>query len=204
MRPKGTVLDKRVRAVKEAAARLFSTKGFLETSMEDIAQAAQLSKGGMYHYFKGKTEILFAILSDFMDHVLADIQDQLAPIQGAKRKLNFLVMRHVQIYTRHMHAARVLLKEAYNLPSKDLKKINQKERQYYSAVREVVAELLGKKAEGEVLTAVTFSLLGMCNWIYSWYDPEGPINPERLSNIVTAIFTEGVERAGAMDKAKNC
>ena len=88
----------------------------------------------------------------------------------------------------------MLLKEAYNLPSKDLTRINQKERQYYSVVREVVAELLGKKAGGEVLTAVTFSLLGMCNWIYSWYDPEGPINPERLSNIVTAIFTEGAGR----------
>ncbi len=71
MRPKGAVFDKRVRAVTQAASELFSTQGFLETSMDDIARAAHLSKGGMYHYFKSKTEILFAILSDFMDQVLA-------------------------------------------------------------------------------------------------------------------------------------
>ena len=197
MRPKGIVLDKRVREVKDAAAELFSTRGFLETSMDDIARAAHLSKGGMYYYFKSKTEILFAILSDFMDHVLADIEGQLASIQGAEQKLSFLVHRHVESYTLHMHAARVLLKEAYNLPSIDLEKINRKERRYYKVVSEVVGELLGKKAGKDVLTAVTFSLLGMCNWIYSWYDPGGPIEPEQLSKIVTAIFTEGVGRVGS-------
>jgi AcrR family transcriptional regulator len=201
VRPKGTVLDKRVRAVTEAAAELFSTRGFLETSMDDIARAAHLSKGGMYHYFKSKTEILLAVLTDFMDHVLAGIEGQLTSIQGAEGKLSFLILRHVDIYARHMHAARVLLKEAYNLPSKDLKKINEKERRYYSAVTGIVRELLGQGAGKNVLTAVTFSLLGMCNWIYSWYDPKGPIDPERLSEIIMAIFTEGVRGVGARPDA---
>ncbi len=197
MRPKGTVFDKRVRAVTEAAAELFSTRGFLETSMDEIAQTAHLSKGGMYHYFKSKAEILFAIVSEFMDHVLADIEGQLMSIQSAERKLSFLILRHVEIYTRHMHAARVLLKEAYNLPSEDLKMIHEKERRYYSVVGEVIEELLGEGAGKDVLTAVTFSLLGMCNWIYSWYDPKGPIDPERLSEIIMAIFIGGARGVGA-------
>jgi AcrR family transcriptional regulator len=197
VRHKGGVLDKRVRAVTEAAAELFSTRGFLETSMDEIAKAAHLSKGGMYHYFKGKTEILLAILSDFMDQVLGDIEGQLETIRSPESKLSFLIRRHVEIYVRHMHAARILLKESYNLPSKDLKKINEKERHYYRVVEEVIRQLLGPRAGKDVLTAVTFSLLGMCNWIYSWYDPKGRIDPERLSEIIMAIFTEGVRGVGA-------
>jgi AcrR family transcriptional regulator len=197
VRPKGIVLDKRVAAVTEAAAELFSTRGFLETSMDEIAQAAHLSKGGIYHYFRSKTEILFAILSDFLDHVLADIEGQLAAIQSPERKLSYLIGRHVEIYARHMHAARVLLKEAYSLPSQDLKKINEKERRYYSVVTEIVKELLGHGVGKDVLTTVTFSLLGMCNWIYSWYDPKGPIDPEQLSEIIQAIFIEGVQGVAA-------
>jgi TetR/AcrR family transcriptional regulator, cholesterol catabolism regulator len=192
MRTKGAVFDKRVQAVMEAAAELFSTRGFLETSMEDIARKAQLSKGGMYHYFKGKTEILLAILSDFMDRVVGDIERELASIEGAEGKLSYLIRRHVEIYVAHSYAARVLLKEAHGLPSKDLSKIKAKERRYYAVVAQVVRELLGTRAGKDVLTAVTFSLLGMCNWIYSWYDPEGPIDPERLSEIILAIFTQGV------------
>jgi AcrR family transcriptional regulator len=197
VRRKGIVLDRRVRAVTEAAAALFSTRGFLETSMEEIARAAGLSKGGMYHYFKGKTEILFAILSDFMDQVLGDVEGRLTAIQSSEGKLSFLIRRHVETYVRHMHAARVLLKEAYNLPAEDLKRIKEKERRYYRAVEKVVTQLLGPDAGKGARTAATFSLLGMCNWIYSWYDPEGRIDPERLSEIIMDIFTRGVRSVGA-------
>jgi AcrR family transcriptional regulator len=197
MRPKGIVLDKRVRAVTDAAAELFSAQGFRETSMEEIAQASHMSKGGIYHYFKSKTEILFAILSDFLDQVLGDIDGQLAAAQSPEEMLSSLIRRHTEIYVHHMHAARVLLKEANNLPLKDLKRINEKERRYYKAVEAVVIQHLAPQAGKEILTAVTFSLLGMCNWIYSWYDPKGRIGPEQLSAIIMTIFTKGVSRVGA-------
>lgn len=192
VRHKGMALDKRVREVTHAAAELFSRRGFLETSMEEIARAANLSKGGMYHYFKSKTEILFSILSDFMDRVLEDVDCRLAAVESPEEKVALLIRQHVRTYVDHMHAARVLLKEANNLPQRDLKKIHEKERRYYRAVEGVVGPLLGPKAGKEVLTAVTFSLLGMCNWIYSWYDPEGPVDPEQLSQIIMSIFTDGV------------
>jgi TetR/AcrR family transcriptional regulator, cholesterol catabolism regulator len=146
----------------------------------------------MYHYFKSKTEILFAILSDFMDRVVGEIERDLASIDGPEGKLSFLIRRHVEIYVGHMNAARVLLKEAHSLPSKDLSKIKAKERRYYAVVAQVVGELLGARVGKDVVTAVTFSLLGTCNWIYSWYDPGGPIDPERLSEIILAIFSQGV------------
>ncbi|MFO7600166.1 MAG: TetR/AcrR family transcriptional regulator [Candidatus Desulfacyla sp.] len=196
MRQKGMALDKRVRAVTEAAAELFSTRGFIETSMEEIARTAQMSKGGIYHYFKSKTEILDAVVSDFMDHVLADIEDQLAGLEDREEKLSFLVRRHVDIYIRHMHAARVLLKAANNLPSSERKQLTSKERRYYDAVAGVITPFLGEARDKGILTAATFSLLGMCNWIYSWYDPKGPIDPERLSEIIIAIFTRGICHVG--------
>ena len=41
--------DKKIKIIASAAAKLFSEKGYIETSMEDIAAAAKLSKGGMHH-----------------------------------------------------------------------------------------------------------------------------------------------------------
>ncbi len=190
-------LDKRHRDVTEAAAELFSTRGFLETSMEEIARSANLSKGGMYHYFKSKNEILYVILSDFMDQVLGDIDGLSASTEDPEGRLSFLIRHHVETYADHMHAARVLLKEAHNLPQRQLKKIHQKERRYLDAVKGIITQLLGPEAGKEVLTPVTFSLLGMCNWIYSWYDPKGRIAPERFSEIIMTIFTKGIRGVGA-------
>lgn len=46
------------------AMKLFSKKGFTETSMDDIVEASGISKGGIYNYFKSKEEIFLAIAED--------------------------------------------------------------------------------------------------------------------------------------------
>ena len=66
--------DKKVLTIATTAARLFSVKGYIETSMEDVAAAAKISKGGMYYYFGSKGDILNYILSTFMDFVLENVE----------------------------------------------------------------------------------------------------------------------------------
>lgn len=48
----------------QEALKLFSQKGYVETSMDDIVVASQISKGGIYNYFKSKEEIFLAIAED--------------------------------------------------------------------------------------------------------------------------------------------
>jgi len=44
--------------------KLFSLKGFLSTSIQDIMKETRASKGGLYNYFKSKDDILLAVLSE--------------------------------------------------------------------------------------------------------------------------------------------
>ncbi len=48
--------EQTVQLILETAARLFAQKGYDETSMQDIMDATHLSKGAIYHHFKGKEE----------------------------------------------------------------------------------------------------------------------------------------------------
>jgi hypothetical protein len=42
-----------------------------------------------------------------------------------------------------------------------------------------------------------FAFFGMVSWAYRWYDPEGPLGAEQLSEILNQIFTQGIfKRAG--------
>lgn len=54
--------DQRRRQLLKAAHRLFSDKGYRETSTEEIARKAGLTKGAVYFHFKNKEEILFEII----------------------------------------------------------------------------------------------------------------------------------------------
>jgi len=44
--------------------RLFSLKGFLSTSINDILEAANTSKGGFYNHFASKEELFFEVLDE--------------------------------------------------------------------------------------------------------------------------------------------
>jgi AcrR family transcriptional regulator len=63
--------EKRKQAIMVAAARLFQSEGFNAASMEGIAQAAELSVGTVYNYFKSKAEIGLAIYQADRDLVHA-------------------------------------------------------------------------------------------------------------------------------------
>ncbi|MFI5178930.1 MAG: helix-turn-helix domain-containing protein, partial [Vicinamibacterales bacterium] len=63
--------DARRDAILRAAARIFRDRGFAETGMRDIADAADLSAANLYHYFRGKDEILFYCQDRALDRMLA-------------------------------------------------------------------------------------------------------------------------------------
>ena len=175
------------------AARSFSRKGYLETTMEDIASAAGISKGGMYHYFKSKTEILFFILSRYMDRVLQDLEEDLTSIDEDDEKLRFVISRHIRLYVENRDEAKVLLHDAHCLPKKYLRIIVEKERIYFDKVASILPGALGRPVSKERMTVLTFMLFGMCNWIYSWYDPKGEVPAATLSEIIYGIFRNGIK-----------
>lgn len=196
MKDRKKLLNKRTSNIAKVGAGFFGTKGFVETSMEDIAASAKLSKGGIYHYFQSKTELLNYVLDSFMDIVLKDLNEDLEKVKNGPEKLKKLISRHVELYTEHMYEAKTLINEAHNLPSKFRREIIVKEREYlrttFGVVSDYLTLLCGVSMEKSQVTAITFSLLGMCNWIYSWYDPRGPITAQELSEIIYQIFTRGI------------
>lgn len=69
----------------EIAEKLFLEKGYEETSVDDILNASGLSKGGFYHYFKSKEEVLAESISNFAENLLTELEPLIAD-----KKLNAL------------------------------------------------------------------------------------------------------------------
>ena len=66
--------DERRSQLLDCAQLLFFTKGFEETTMQDILASAGVSKGGFYHHFKSKDELLEGILNRFVDQTQAALR----------------------------------------------------------------------------------------------------------------------------------
>jgi len=179
-------------AIGKIAAALFNQKGYLETSMDDISLAAQLSKGGIYHYFSSKHEILYFISTNYMDLLLKDLEQELKKIDDHFSRIRFIISRHIDAYTKYTSEAKTTLHEAHLLPPEYFKIYSRKEGRYYRIVADVLSQVIGKHISKSRLRVVTFTLFGMCNWIYHWYKPKGYVNPTELSEIITNIFSKGI------------
>jgi AcrR family transcriptional regulator len=186
-------------SIGRAAAKLFNEKGYLETSMDDIAAAANLSKGGIYHYFFSKHEILYFISTNYMDLLLKELEPELKKIEDRFSKIRFIVSRHINLFTKYTSEAKTTLHEAHLLPSEYFKKYAEKERRYYRIVADVLSDFFGNRIQKGQLRVITFTLFGMCNWIYHWYKPKRFVSPQELSEIISDVFCRGVvgyERKG--------
>jgi AcrR family transcriptional regulator len=179
-------------SIAKAAAKLFNEKGYLETSMDDISTAAKLSKGGIYHYFSSKNEILYFISTHFMGLLLKDLEQALKKIKGNFEKIQFIISRHIGFYTKYISEAKTTIHEGHLLPPEYFKIIAEQERQYHQIVSRVLSDFFGGRISQDQLKVLTFILFGTCNGIYFWYDPKRSMTPEELSEIISDILCRGL------------
>src|SRR6266853_2606918 len=83
--------------ILRTAARLFQQQGYDATSMNDVAAALKLSKGGLYHHFQSKDEILFHIMSDAMDITEERVSNAARRVEGAEERLRTLIRLHIEV-----------------------------------------------------------------------------------------------------------
>jgi len=75
----------------DAAARLFSAKGYHQTSIDEIAEAAGVAKGSVYYNYKSKSALLVAVIRAGIDFVRGKVAAKTAPGAGPLRRLQLLI-----------------------------------------------------------------------------------------------------------------
>lgn len=188
--------------IGRAAAGLFDAKGYLETSLKDISLAAKLSKGGIYHYFSSKHEILYFVLDNYMDLLLGGLEDELQDISDNSLKIKHILFRHLRLYNTKVPEARALLIDSRNLPAKYFKAIAAREKRYAQILTDVLSDYFDASIPRDKAKAVNYTLFGMINAIMYWYNSEGPITLDELSQISYDIFMKGVNGYKHIDETK--
>jgi AcrR family transcriptional regulator len=180
--PRETLVDSR-QEILRTAARLFQQRGYDATSMNDVAGALKLSKGGLYHHFQSKDEILFEIMNHAMDLTQERVIDPVRGIANPEERLRALIRLHIEVVlSPRDREITVMLHENHPLPPTLRRRINTRKKEYIHFVENLMAEVQrGRQAKGSVTArAAAFALLGMINWIYQWYKPEGALQTHNL------------------------
>ncbi|AEJ61088.1 regulatory protein TetR [Spirochaeta thermophila DSM 6578] len=94
--------EARRKAILKAARKLFLSRGFLETSMDQIAEECELSKGTLYLYFKNKEELALAIVNQTFDELLARIKEATEKARTGLEALKKVVEAYRRFYEDHV------------------------------------------------------------------------------------------------------
>jgi AcrR family transcriptional regulator len=186
--------EQRRERIVEAAARLFAHKGFLGASIADIADACDISKSLIYHYYASKEEILFDVMHSHVKALL-DAAERIATMGDTpEKKLRALTRQFIQLYVGAADRQRVLLNELENLTADQRKIVVGIQRNLIRIVEKILADmrpaLSGRNPLG---TPAAMLYFGMINWMHTWLDASGRAKPARIADLTANIFLDGVK-----------
>ncbi|HUO15441.1 MAG TPA: TetR/AcrR family transcriptional regulator [Verrucomicrobiae bacterium] len=200
--PRETLVDSR-QEILRTAARLFQQRGYDATSMNDVAGALKLSKGGLYHHFQSKDEILFEIMNHAMEITEERVLSPVRGIADPQERLRALIRLHIEVVlSPRDREITVMLHENHPLPPALRKRINARKKDYVHFVEQLISEVQREVQKqsprvspgnpGVSPRAAAFALLGMINWIYQWYKPEGSLQANNLVPQFTNLVFKGI------------
>lgn len=192
--PRPDVSDERIPQILEAAAKVFNRKGIAATRMEDIAREAKLSVGGVYWYYKGKDEVILAIMDRIIDEDVTALKDLLGEPGSVRERLLMYVQATAQEALKYMS----LTYDLYTLAQRDAK-VRKHIQKYLAHYREALGEIVQQGMErGEirngnaVMIAHTLAALYEGSLELAMLDASS--NPEAMLMESVEIMFEGITK----------
>ena len=132
-------LEERKDFISKAATKVFSEKGFQASSLQDVAQKAEISKAGLYHYFKSKEEILAYILIRNSDYFLDELRENIKENRKAGLPPQESFKNLIRAYARHVNSDKdrrqIVLRERHQLSSPYKKELFKREKAMFRLLR---------------------------------------------------------------------
>lgn len=182
---------RKVENILHAAAVLFDRNGYIETSLKDISAEAEVSKGGIYHYFSSKHEILFCIIDTYLDKMLGNVEEEIASLSDPDMKVRHLMDRHLALYASNPPEMRAMLNHTRVLPPEELRYVTEKQKRYAGMLAGILAEMTDRTPDPRRLTAITYFIFGMYNSIMHWHKADGEISIEEIGEICFKLLMDG-------------
>jgi AcrR family transcriptional regulator len=181
--------------ILNAALYLFNTKGYLKTSMTDIAEALNLTKGGLYHYVIKKEDLLKLAHERMIDAFISGFRQSVQTADNPQQKLDSWLKEHILLMKEYQPHIKIFFTELDNLKNADdYNRIVSKRDEIFNNLYEILME--GQRAQifrDDIHPKILgFLIIGMLNWFYQWYKPDGPRSIEKITEDVKKLVFDGV------------
>ncbi|MFA7280039.1 MAG: TetR/AcrR family transcriptional regulator [Sterolibacterium sp.] len=189
--------------ILEAAAQAIAEHGYHGMTMRGLARATGKGLASFYNYFSSKEDLLFSLQSDAFETMTNSAKAALENVPEPVEQLYIFVLNYLRYAAEHKSVIRVLVHEASALPAGRRKTVRLLKEGYFNLCRDIVAAILtaGCKSPGAEgasildpaeVERVTYSVFGMLNWSYGWYDPKQHGTPQDVARSIHSLAVCGL------------
>ena len=179
--------------ILEAAAQIFSQKGYHAASMQDIASLVNLQKASLYHHVSSKQEILLALLDRALDILIEQIQPVVLSDASPDVKLRQAMRAYLQSLAENRDLAAVLLLEYRSLEAEmQIRHIPRRDR-FEGLWRGLISAGIEQGVFCCVEPAMAArALLGQMNWAITWFRSDGSLSAAEIADQFAELMLHGL------------
>jgi AcrR family transcriptional regulator len=178
------------------AARLFAERGFKNTTVRDIADAAGILSGSLYHHFDSKESIVDELLDSFQQELWLQYDAIEASDRTPKQKLDAVVRASFEAIDRHHSEVAIFQTDAAYLATFErfayLEERNIRFRNLWTGL--LTEGVASGELRSDLNVELVYRFLRDTVWVaVRWYRPGGDLTPEEVADQYLHILLEGIQ-----------
>lgn len=187
-------IQSRKTQIRLAAQNMFRSKGYVATSVRDLAKEVGIEAASLYNHISSKEEILqeicFEIATEFFDALEESEKEGGDPAIRLRRAIE----RHVKVIVNHVDASSVFFHEWKHLSEpflSDFKLLRRKyEKRFTAIISEGTEEGFFRPVD---LKLTAFTIFSALNATYDLYKPNGKMGYEEIADQISDIVIQGIK-----------
>src|SRR5262249_12367169 len=168
-------------------------KGYLGTSIQDVADELDFTKAAFYYFVKNKEELLYTIFQRAMDVALEGMAEVARSDAPASQKLHVMIAGYISILNREHDLFTVLFQEQRHLLPEHQASIAETQRQILGFWKDVFTQGVNSGEFTDIDPALAAqAVVGMCSWAHRWLNPDGRLTPAEVADAFHQMLLRGI------------
>lgn len=176
------------------AADLFARNGYHGTGMAELGRAVGLGRGALYHYIESKESILYAISKEQVDQMNAYAEATLDRDLEPEELIREMARGLLRNIASHQSEWAVFFREYGALTGDRRDRVIAARERYEGYWRQALAHGVRSGALRPTPRLLVKGILGMLNYTYLWFEPDGELAPEELADVFLDALIDGIRR----------
>jgi AcrR family transcriptional regulator len=181
--------------IKWVGAELIRAQGSSAFRLESVAERIGVPVEEIRRFYPDEQSLIYELALECANDFLNTIQPIYEMNTTTRRKLELMMIAHVEVIIRNLYAAPIFFEEWRLLPVNQREAYRKLRDQYESYFREVIREgIESNEFYGPDEKFVALAILSTLNWTYQWYRPDGELTPKEIGQTLANILLHGIIR----------